>query len=121
MLTEKQMQYGMWLGKPAHLREPKTRIELAKILEVTIQSLSRWAKNPEVLEVANNYKKFEAKVHLDEVISQMTKRAIDGNSADRRLYLEWVGELGKEKHKDKEPLGRIEVEFVTKQKPKDTN
>lgn len=108
------MQLGMWLGKPAHLREPKYREDLAKILEITPQTLSKWSKDPYVIDVAQNYKKLEAQVHLDEVIQTMTRQAINGTAADRRLYLEWLGELDKTKKDKGETLGRIEVEFVTK-------
>lgn len=113
-LSDKKKQLGMWLGKPRSLREPKIMAELADLLGVTKRTLTRWAKDPEVLNIAQNYKKLEALVSLDGVVKVMTERALNGNAADRRLYLEWLGELDKGKREKTEPLGKIEVEFVTK-------
>lgn len=113
-ITDKQMQFGMWLGKPERLREPKRLEEFGELIGVTRQTLSRWKKDPAVIDIAQNYKKLEAQVHLDDVIKVMTDRAMLGNAADRRLYLEWLGELDKTKKDKSEILGRVEVEFITK-------
>jgi len=113
-LSDRKKQFGMWLGRPRSLREPKNQEELADLLGVTKRTLTRWAKDPEVLNIAQNYKKLEATVSLDGVVKVMTERALNGNAADRRLYLEWLGELDKDKRGKAEPLGKIEVEFITK-------
>ena len=118
---DKKRQFGMWLGKPKSLRDPKSQEELADILGVTKRTLGRWKKDPEVLNIAQNYKKLEAQVHLDDVVKVMTEKALNGNAADRRLYLEWLGELDKSKREKTEPLGKIEVEFVTKTGVKNTD
>jgi len=115
---DKKTQFGMYLGKPAHLREPKTREEFAKIIGVTPQTLSHWAKDPYVIDVARNYKKLEAQVHLDEVIKNLTERA-KRNNADARTFLQWIGELDKSGREKAEPLGKIEVEFITKKADSD--
>ena len=113
-LSDRKKQFGMWLGRPKSLREPKNQEELADLLGVTKRTLTRWGRDPEVLNIAQNYKKLEATVSLDGVVKVMTARALEGNAADRRLYLEWLGALDKAKKEKAEPLGRISVEFITK-------
>ncbi len=113
-LSDKMLQFGMWLGKPERLREPKRLEEFGELIGVTRQTLSRWKKDPAVIDIAQNYKKLEAQVHLDDVIKVMTDRAMLGNAADRRLYLEWLGELDKSKKDKDTAIGVIEVRHTVR-------
>lgn len=110
--VDKRQQFGMWLGKPAHLRKPETQGEFAKLMGVTKKTLSRWKKDPVVISITQNYKRLEAQLHLDEVIDNMIDRAKHENPSCR-TFLEWLGELDKASRERPQPLGRIEVVHIT--------
>ena len=47
-LTDEQKVYAMWLSLPKSERKPRTQGELAKKLEVSEMTLSRWKKLPAI-------------------------------------------------------------------------
>jgi len=110
--ADEKVQFGMWLGTPPQYREPKTQKEFAKTIDIANETLSRWKRDPKVVEIARNFNVYNLKRNLTEVFKITAERAITGNSADRRLYFELTGELDKSKKDKPEPLGKIIVEHI---------
>lgn len=113
MLTDKKLQYAMWLGTPRQARIPYYAGELATTLEVTPQTLSNWTKDPEVKQFAQDYKsnyiQYKIQPHLEAITEEAIRKAKTGSAADRRLVYELAGILGKSKVGGDEPLGKIDI------------
>ena len=113
---DKKRQYAIWLGIPIEARKEgeKTQVQFAKKLGLNPMTLKRWKKEVGVQEIARNALKVLGGGDVMEVINVMTSlaRMADPKTYnDRRMFLEWQGQIGQKK-----PAGLpggIEVTFKT--------
>ncbi len=104
-VNDKKQQFGMWLGLPKDVREPKTQEELAKTLDTTEQTLCAWAKDPIVKAAKDGAIKLLGGNDMYEVTKSLTGKAKSGSFQHQRLYLEWQGQIGNKETKGKsEPI-----------------
>lgn len=73
--------FAEWLLTPESERDPKTRNELADLLEVTTQTLRNYEKEPFVVNTLQSRRRGAFKVaKVDKVIEALYQRAIDPDS-----------------------------------------
>ena len=94
-INDKKRQFGMWLGLPASVRDPKTQSELALVLEVSEPTLAHLHKDVEVLKSKESAVKLLGGNAMYEIVQTITKKAKEGSFQHARLYMEWQGEIGK--------------------------
>ena len=116
ILPDKKMQVAVWLGTPPQVRSPATKGELATMLGITPQTLSRWVKEKEINEFAQTYKSnyilYKIQPHLNRVTDIAIEKAKTGGAADRRLLYELAGILGKQKVEKDESVTKIDVRII---------
>jgi hypothetical protein len=93
-VQDAKRQFGIWLGIPEAVREPKTQKDLAPVLGVSVQQLSRWVDDALVQETRRNALQlfFSANMKYD-IVKKMSEMAKTGNVAAARLMLQWTGDL----------------------------
>jgi hypothetical protein len=94
-----KIQFGMWLGMPAYARQDdeKTQESFSKKIGVQHETLSRWKKDPLVIDTAENAIKIWGANDKLEVVKGIIEKAKEGNPAMARLYMEWQGEISTKK------------------------
>lgn len=114
---DKRMQFGMWIGVPLSARrdDEKTREQFAKKIGINSRTLTRWAREPSVQEIARNAIKFLGGDDKLDVVNAIIKEAKAGSPGMARLYMEWQGEIGARVEGKKMP-GEFRVTFHTEQK-----
>jgi transcriptional regulator with XRE-family HTH domain len=87
-LLSNQELFAEWFAVPRELREPKTQKELAALLDVCPDTLSRWKKNPDFQ--AQVYKLALARLEtaLPDVLQVIIDNAIAGRFPFVKLLLE---------------------------------
>lgn len=111
---DKKIKLGLYLGTPEEIRDPKDQKDFAAELSITPECLSRWKKDPLVKEIAENAAKYQAEKHVAQIVKkQIEKAENEGNTQAARLILDFTGQL-KPKTESAKPLGKIEVEFITR-------
>jgi len=94
-----KQQYGMWLGLPDAIREQKSQAEFAKDKGVSPSVLSRWNKDPIVLQAKEGALRMfyssgdKIKLFMDSIETGLKK----GSPATQRLFAEMAGLLDTKK------------------------
>jgi hypothetical protein len=95
------LQFINWIAKPYSAREPKTQIELAKLLEVEEATLSDWKKREGFWDLVRAEIKDWAKEKTAEVIDAVFKGATSqdskGQSANAKLWLQYIEDWAEKK------------------------
>ena len=81
-------QFAEWLAVPKKLRQPRTQKELADLLEVCPDTLSRWKKDPRVRGRAYDLARTRIETELPDIIQTIIDKAKDGSYQFVRLALE---------------------------------
>jgi len=113
-IRENKIRFGMWRGTPIQFRKPQSQQELAAELGTTEVSLSRWRNDPLVLEIERCAMKRMADGSMWEIVQQQVQKAKEGNTQAARFIADITGELKKPDRPTQ--IGKIEVEFITKNK-----
>ncbi len=115
VIDQKKEQYGLWLGLPEKVRNPKTLVELSKQLDVNVRTLTRWASDPLV-----QHNKFNALKILTsqqdryEIIQSVVAKAKKGSVSHAKLFFEWQGEVGPiNRQQVREEPRKFEVKIVS--------
>ena len=80
--------YAAWLAVPKRLREPRTQKELAVLLNVQPETLSRWKKDPVLQERVFEMARNRLEVQLPDVLQVIAEQAKKGNIHFVKLMLE---------------------------------
>jgi hypothetical protein len=117
-----KFQYGMWLGLPVKAREEAgmadCQEEFARRMGISPETVCRWKNDKLVLKVKENAVKlfWGGEMAIWEFMKTLREGACDknGKPADKRLFAEIVGLVGK-----KEENKREQIEFVITHNTKD--
>lgn len=112
-ISDKKRQFGMWLGLPLDVRNPKTQADLSKQLVVSETTLVHWRKDLEVLKAKESAIKMLGGNEMYAVTRTIVDKAKDGNFQMARLYMEWQGQIGGKKAEKPEPIV-FELTYGTK-------
>ena len=80
--------FAAWLAVPKKLREPRTQKELAVVLNVQPETLSRWKKDPVLQERVFEMARSRLEVALPDVLEVIADKAKKGNIHFVKLMLE---------------------------------
>lgn len=87
-MKKKKEQFAEWLAVPKKLRQPRTQKELADLLDVCPDTLSRWKKDPRVRGRAYDLARTRIETELPDIIQTIIDKAKDGSCQFVRLALE---------------------------------
>ena len=115
----RKRQYAIWLGIPISARgeDERTQSQYSQKYFITEKTLSKWKRDPEVQAIAQDALKILGGRDVMQVIQTMTelaKIADPKNFNDRKLFLEWQGQVGTKKD-DNLPI-EFKVSFETNKK-----
>lgn len=111
--TDKQVKAIQWLALPKSKRKPKTQIQLADQLGVTDEAITKWKRDPKFKQAVWALIEDLAGDDDADIISEIKKNCKrpgrDGVN-DRRLWLQWRGQLVEKQEdvtKDRELVVRV--------------
>jgi len=103
-ISDKKRQFGLWLGLPDSVRDPKTQAELATRLGVLNTTLSHWKEDPDVKDAKNSALKVLGGNDMYDITKTIVSKAKEGNFQMARLYMEWQGEVGGKQANKAQPV-----------------
>lgn len=118
-ISDKKRQFGMWLGLPLDVRNPKKQAELAELLGISETTLAHWRKDPAVIEAKESAVKVFGGNSMYEVTQTLVQKAKEGSFQHQRLFMEWQGQIGGKRTDKSEPIV-FELSYGTK-KDRDTD
>ena len=98
-LTEEQKVYALWLSLPKSERKPKTQGLLAKELDVTEMTLSRWKKLPAIQAEIDRTHLHYLKDRMGDLYRALVDHAVNGKHPK---YMEMAFQLAMEQFGKKE-------------------
>ena len=95
-MTKNKELFAEWLVVPKNMREPKTQKELASVLNVQPETMSRWKKDQEFQDLVFEKARVRLEVELPDIMQVIVDKAKAGNFQFVKLVLELTN-----KHIDK--------------------
>jgi len=94
---DKKTQLGMWLGLPEVMRgDIKTQADMAAVLGVGKDVISRWCRDEYVLQIADSAVKLFLGREVGNVMKALIEKANSGDVPAIRLFMDLIGETGKD-------------------------
>lgn len=112
-ISDKKRQFGLWLGLPRNIRDPKSQAELAEKLGVLTTTLAHWKDDPAVKGARESALKILGGNDMYDVTKTIVDKAKEGNFQMARLYMEWQGEIGGKQSGKPQPV-EIVLSYGTK-------
>ena len=88
MLSKNKQFFAEWLAVPKEMRNPRTQKELAGLLKIKPETLSRWKKEPDFQAAAFEKARTQLEVELPEILQVIAEKAKAGNYQFVKLALE---------------------------------
>ena len=87
-MKENKKRFAEWLAIPKKQRQPKTQKELAALLGVCPDTLTRWKSDPEVRALVDHHLRDRLEKELPDVFQVIIDKAKDGSYQYVKLILE---------------------------------
>lgn len=99
-LTWRQVAFVNWLATPKKQRDPKTQALLAEQVGVNACTLSRWAKQPDIMSAVMDAVRGLSHKALPEIYGILISEALTGSFQHIKLALELTGEFTQQSNVD---------------------
>ena len=87
-MSKNKQYFAEWLALPKEIREPRTQKEVAVLLKVKPETLSRWKKEPEFQSLAYEKARGQLEAVLPDILQVIVDKAMEGNIHFVKLILE---------------------------------
>ena len=88
MMSKRKQVFAEWLAVPKKMREPRTQKELATVLNVQPETLSKWKKDQGLQELVFEMARTRLEVELPDIMQVIVDKAKEGQIQFVKLVLE---------------------------------